>query len=62
MGLTIIIPVHNGAPYLRKCIQAITKLNYPHEKLDVIVVDNLSNDENLPQSKLKTNRNTRKKV
>jgi biofilm PGA synthesis N-glycosyltransferase PgaC len=42
--VTIIIPVHNGAPYLQKCIESIRNQSYPHEKIEVFVIDNLSND------------------
>lgn len=43
--VTIIIPVHNGAPYLKKCIASLRGQSYPHDKLEVFVVDNLSNDQ-----------------
>jgi biofilm PGA synthesis N-glycosyltransferase PgaC len=42
--VTIIIPVHNGAPYLQKCIESIRHQSYPHDKIEVFVVDNLSDD------------------
>ncbi len=43
--VSILIPVHNGAPYLQKCIESIRLQSYPHEKLEVLVVDNMSNDD-----------------
>jgi len=42
--VSILIPVHNGSPYLRKCIESIRKQSYPLEKIEVFVVDNLSDD------------------
>ena len=42
--VSILIPVHNGAPYLQKCIESIRLQSYPHEKLEIFVVDNMSDD------------------
>ena len=43
-SVTIIVPVHNGESYLAACMESIRDQTYPHDKLHVIVVDNLSND------------------
>jgi len=43
-SVTIIVPVHNGESYLATCLASLRDQTYPHDKLHVIVVDNLSND------------------
>lgn len=42
--VTIIIPVYNGADVLPICIKSIREQNYPHGKIDVLIVDNKSID------------------
>ena len=42
--VTIIIPVHNGGCCLKNCLASIRGQTYPHDKLEVIVVNNLSTD------------------
>ncbi|MCH8897429.1 MAG: glycosyltransferase [Chloroflexi bacterium] len=42
--VSIIVPVFNGEAVVGACLDAIMAQNYPHEKLEVIVVDNLSDD------------------
>jgi putative glycosyltransferase (exosortase G-associated) len=43
-GVTIIIPVYNGEATLGGCLTSLRQQNYPHEQLEVIVVDNGSTD------------------
>jgi hypothetical protein len=42
--VSIIIPVMDRADELARCLESISKLNYPGEKLEVIVVDDGSRD------------------
>lgn len=41
---SVIVPVYNGEGTLEGCIQSLLALNYPTEKLDLIVIDNASTD------------------
>lgn len=50
-GISIIITCHNYGKYLDQCYQSIMDQIYPHEKLDIIIVDDGS-----------TNKDTREKV
>jgi len=43
--VSVVIPVHNGAPFLGACLASIRRQNYPHDKIEVIVADNLSDDD-----------------
>lgn len=42
--VSIIIPVYNGMSTIRLCLDAVTRLNYPRDRYEVIVVDNNSMD------------------
>ncbi|MCL5986663.1 MAG: glycosyltransferase [Actinobacteria bacterium] len=42
--VSVIIPNFNGRDYLDECLKSIFSARYPHEKLEVIVVDNASTD------------------
>jgi len=42
--VSIVIPVYNEEKYIKKCLDSILALDYPREKLDVIVVDDGSTD------------------
>ena len=37
----------NGEKYLDECLRSLEELNYPHDKLEIIVVDNGSTDNSL---------------
>lgn len=43
--VSIIIPVKNEADNLKKCLASIRELDYPEEKLEIIIADALSEDE-----------------
>ena len=45
--VSIVVPVYNGKQVIGQCLDAIMKQSYPHEKLEIIVVDNLSTDRTL---------------
>lgn len=42
--VSVIVPVYNGARTLSPCLDSLLALNYPPEKLEIIVVDNASTD------------------
>lgn len=43
--ISIIIPVKNEAELLKNCLESILIIDYPKEKIEVIVADGLSTDE-----------------
>ncbi|NVN99103.1 MAG: mycofactocin biosynthesis glycosyltransferase MftF [Geobacteraceae bacterium] len=43
--VSIVIPVMNRAEELRRCLKSLALLNYPEEKLQIIVVDDGSSDD-----------------
>jgi mycofactocin system glycosyltransferase len=43
--VSIVIPVMNRADELRRCLTSLTRLTYPQEKLQIIVVDDGSSDD-----------------
>ncbi len=42
--VTVIIPVYNRADDMRSCLESLFKVDYPLEKLEIIVVDDNSSD------------------
>jgi len=42
--VSVIVPVHNSAPYLERCIAALRALDYPRESYEILLVDNNSTD------------------
>ena len=46
--VSIIMAVHNGARYLPKKLGCLSQLNYPHDRLEIIVVSDGSTDETVP--------------
>ena len=42
--VSIIIPTRNEEKLLGKCLEGIKQLNYPKEKLEVIISDGMSTD------------------
>jgi len=49
--VSIIVPVYNGMKYLKSCLTSLQKLNYPKNKLEIIVVDDGSEDESFKEAK-----------
>ncbi len=45
--VTIVIVNYNGRHFLDKCFKSITNLNYPKNKLELILVDTCSTDDSL---------------
>jgi glycosyltransferase involved in cell wall biosynthesis len=44
MDFSIVIPVQNEAAHLLECLQALSRLDYPRDQYEIIVVDNGSTD------------------
>jgi glycosyltransferase involved in cell wall biosynthesis len=44
---SIIVPVYNGADTLARCLTTLTSQDYPHERYEIIVVDDGSIDDTL---------------
>jgi mycofactocin glycosyltransferase len=44
-SVSIIIPVHNRPEDIKACLNSLMLLNYPKDKLEVLVVDDASTDE-----------------
>lgn len=42
-SVSVIIPIHNTAPYLRRCIESVR--NQTLKDIEIILVDNLSTDD-----------------
>ncbi len=43
--LTVIIPAYNEGPMVEQSIRSVVKANYPHDKLEILVVDDGSRDD-----------------
>jgi len=43
--VSIVIPARNASKYLKSCLSSIEKLNYPKDRLEIIVANNGSTDE-----------------
>lgn len=46
-SVTIVIPVFNEERYLADCLDSLSKLDYPADSLEIIVVDNGSTDRSM---------------
>jgi len=42
--ISVIIPVYNGEKRLPKCLKSIRKQSYPQEKIEIVIVDDDSQD------------------
>ena len=43
--LTVIIPAYNEGPMVEQSIRSVAQANYPHDKLEILVVDDGSRDD-----------------
>lgn len=43
--VTVVIPAHNAAEEIGRCVAAVRAQDFPHDRLKVVVIDNLSSDE-----------------
>jgi len=46
-AISVIIPNFNGMEHLQTCLASLRLLDYPRERLEIIVVDNASTDESV---------------
>jgi cellulose synthase/poly-beta-1,6-N-acetylglucosamine synthase-like glycosyltransferase len=44
-SVAVMIPVRNGAPYVRRKLDSVLDLNYPRESIEVLVISDGSSDE-----------------
>lgn len=51
--VSVIILNYNGREHLETCLPSLMELNYPRDKLEIIVVDNASTDDSIPWLKQK---------
>ena len=49
--VSVVIPAFNESEYMEKCIQTVLSVDYPKDKLDVIVVDDGSTDDTYKTAK-----------
>lgn len=45
--ISVIVPNYNGSSTLSECIQSLLLLNYPKERMEIIIVDNGSTDNSI---------------
>lgn len=51
-SVTIVIPAKNEAKYITRCLACVAALDYPHDRLDICVVDNGSSDNTVTQASM----------
>tara|TARA_Y200000002_G_scaffold364793_1_gene354091 strand:- start:687 stop:1778 length:1092 start_codon:yes stop_codon:yes gene_type:complete len=44
IDVSVIIPIYNGKPYLKKCIDSLKKQNHTLLKIEILFIDDASND------------------
>lgn len=44
-SVSVVVPVRNRAEQIRKCVESLLALEYPKDKLEIIVVDDASEDD-----------------
>jgi len=42
--VSVVVPCRNEARYIRTCLESITRGNYPRERIEVLVIDGMSDD------------------
>ena len=43
--VSVIVPTHNGSATVGACIESVLRTRYPSDRLELIVVDNMSTDD-----------------
>ena len=51
MKLSIITPMYNSEKYIGRMIRAIKDLDYPQDKIEIIIIDNGSDDDSVKIAK-----------
>ncbi|MFA7708325.1 MAG: glycosyltransferase [Candidatus Pacearchaeota archaeon] len=46
-SVSIIIPTYNEEEFIERCLEGLTKQNYPKNRYEIIVVDNISTDKTI---------------
>jgi len=49
--VSIIIPVRNEAGLLKNCLESISNLDYPKDRIEVIIADGMSTDDTVNTAK-----------
>lgn len=44
-SVTLIIPVYNSEKTFRKCVESVANSDYPKDKIDILVVNNMTKDD-----------------
>ncbi|MEL7227305.1 MAG: glycosyltransferase, partial [Cyanobacteria bacterium J06576_12] len=44
-SFSIVVPTYNRPPQLAACLQALTQLDYPGDRVEIIIVDDGSTDD-----------------
>ncbi len=42
--MSIILPIRNEADFVERCLHSVCRLDYPHDQLEILVVDGMSTD------------------
>ena len=42
--ISIVVPAYDAEPFIGRCIESLLSLDYPADRLEIIVVDNASSD------------------
>ncbi|WP_345993678.1 glycosyltransferase [Sulfurimonas sp. HSL-1716] len=48
---SIIIPTYNSSGFIYKCLDSLNRQNFPHDKFEVVVVDDASSDDTIKKVK-----------
>ena len=43
-SVSVILPIRNEIVYIERCLKAILAQNYPHNRMEVLIIDGMSND------------------
>ena len=43
--ISVIVPVYNAERFIGACIESLLAMEYPHDRVEIIVVDNNSTDQ-----------------
>jgi cellulose synthase/poly-beta-1,6-N-acetylglucosamine synthase-like glycosyltransferase len=43
-SITVIVPMYNGAKHIKECVDSLLNMDYPKEKVEILVIDDGSTD------------------